>query len=70
VLFLASLLSPIDVMLIDKRVHCGTREGGLRLVPLVYGMPREHKLEQQYGEWYEGGCFAPSNPPTWLLTWN
>jgi hypothetical protein len=65
-----SAISPIDVALFGQPVHCGNSKSGLRLVPLVYGMPMHTRLVAKFGEYYAGGCSMPIWPARWILTWS
>jgi hypothetical protein len=65
-----SLLSPVDVALFGWPMHHGERQPGLRLVPLVFGLPAHHSLREKYGEYYTGGCCPNISEPRWVLTWD
>src|SRR5262245_32193924 len=65
-----SLVSPIDVNPFGTKSHHGELGKGIRLVPLVYGMPMHTRLIAKYGEYYSGGCCVPLFPAEWILTWD
>src|SRR5438067_1524654 len=64
-LFFLSLLSPVDVAPFGWPRHCGERRLGLRLVPLVFGLPAHTRLREKYGEYYTGGCCPNISEPRW-----
>jgi hypothetical protein len=70
-LFVASLVQPIDVYLGSARYRrFGTPTHGLRFVPVVFGLSNHSHLRELYKEYICGGCCAPAIEPKWVLTWN
>jgi hypothetical protein len=67
---LVSFFSPVDLDPFHAHMHSGNSGKGVRLVRLVYGMPRDTKLLAEYGEYYSGGCRTPPWPAQWILTWD
>jgi hypothetical protein len=70
--FFLSLLSPVDIDFppVGRFMHYGERRNGLRLVPVVYGMPAHSFLRKKYREYYTGGCGGGDLGPKWILAWD
>jgi hypothetical protein len=71
-MFLASLLSPIDLAvpgLAYPGLLRGNSRSGVRLVRVVVGMPAHTSLVNRYGEYYSAGCSGYwLFQPIWVLT--
>jgi hypothetical protein len=70
VLFIVSVVQPVDISLGGRYTFFGTPGRGLRFVPVVFGLPNHVYLRERYIEYACGGCSAPIIEPKWILKWN
>ena len=69
--FVISAIQPLDFRFGDVQGQLfGTSRGGIRFVPIVYGLPSHSYLREHYTEYFCGGCCGPIVPARWMLVWN